>query len=114
MGGSHTQGAGEVALGMLSFTSVPVTGAAGYPWGELSPSSPSLVQAPAPMCVSSPQLLCIPLPWVPEGFRVTMGAGRARGPCHAQASPTAVSGMCKAVMLVAPPVPPQCSWALGG
>lgn len=43
VGGSHTQGGGGVALGMPSFTSVPVTGAAGDPWGELSPSSPSLV-----------------------------------------------------------------------
>lgn len=110
-GGPHTQGAGGVALGMPSFTSVPVTGAAG---GELSPSSPSLVPVPAPMCVSSPQPLCIPLPWVLGGFRVTMGARRARGPCHAQGTPTVVSGICKAVIWMAPPVPPQCSWALGG
>lgn len=50
MGESHTHGAGVVALGVLSFTSVPVTGTAGYPWGELSPSSCSLVPAPAPLC----------------------------------------------------------------
>lgn len=45
MGESHTEGARVVALGVLSFTSVPVIGAAGYPWGELSPSSHSLVPA---------------------------------------------------------------------
>lgn len=80
--------------------------------GRAQPLQPQPGASPAPLCISSPQPLCTPLPWVPEGFRVTMGAGGAKGPCHAQGTPTVVSGICKAVMWVALPVPPQCSWAL--
>lgn len=112
MGEFHTQGTGVVALGMLSFTSVPVTGCR----ISLGRAQPLQLEPDASPCIpiSSPQPLHIPMPWVPEGFRLTVGAGRARGLCHAQGTSTVVSGICKAVMWVNPTCSPSVLLGPGG
>lgn len=50
MGESHTQGAGVVALGVLSFTSVPVTGVQDIPGESSAPPAAAWCQ-PLHPCV---------------------------------------------------------------